>query len=99
MAFPINYASALGNLSSGNLTGATTLAYTLGLGVYAWFIVMFGTMAVVYIKTQSAGLTVFIGMLWFSVLQVTLGVVGDGIFYTLISLGLAFVLYQLWKGQ
>jgi len=96
MAFPISYSAATQNLTSGNLSGVATLAYTTPLGQYAWFLAIFATMIVVYIKTQSVGLTVFIGLLFFTVAQTMVGITGDSVFYTMIVIGVAILLFQVW---
>ena len=98
MAFPISYAAAYQNLTSGNLTGAAVLTYTTPLGAYAWFLVIFATMMITYIKTQSTGLTVFVGLILLTAAQTFIGIVGDSLFYTLIVLGLAILMFKLWKG-
>jgi hypothetical protein len=83
---------------SGNFTSASVQAYTLPLGAWAWFIAIFITMIAVYIKTQSTGATIIIGLLFLTLAQTFIGVVGSTLFYTLIVLGLAILLFKLWRG-
>jgi hypothetical protein len=97
----LNYSSALNNLTdaNGSLAQAAVNTYTTSLGPWAWFFVIFATMMAVYIKTQSTGLAVFVGLLFFSAAQLFVGLVGNTTFYVLIVLGLALLLFHFWRGQ
>jgi len=96
----LNYSSTWANLSSvnGSISTAVLNTYTISLGAYAWFLVIFATMIVVYLRTQSSGLAIFVGVLFFALAQAFVGLVGQGIFVLLVILGIAIMLYRLWKG-
>ncbi len=96
----LNYSSAYANLTdvNGSLVQAAVNTYTIPLGAWAWFLVIFATMMVVYIKTQSTGLMIFVGLIFFSLAQVFVGLVGQTTFYTIIVIGLAILLFRFWKG-
>lgn len=96
----LNYSSAWGNLTdlNGSITQAVINTYTIPLGSWIWFLAIFSTVMIVYIKTQSTGMAVFVGLLFFALAQSFVGLVGNSIFVIILILGLTFLLFRLWKG-
>lgn len=95
MAF--NYSSALELMQNGNMTDAVLATYTTPLGPYAWWLVLFATLLITYVKTQSTGLTTMIGMILLFGMKTYLGAVGDGMFWTLLVLGATILFVQFWR--
>lgn len=93
-----NYINLTNHLMDGNVTTAAVGTYSVALGAWAWFLAIFITMVAVYIKSQSTGTALIIGLLFFTVAQVFVGVVGNTVFYTLIVIGLAILLFKWWRG-
>lgn len=94
----LDYTTAINNLTAGNFSGAIVSTYTIPLGAYAWFFLAFLTLLMTYIKTQSAGMTSMVALLWAIAAKQYLGPVGDTIFYAVIVVALAIVMFKLWKG-
>lgn len=93
----INYTSAINLLNGGNTTQAVVATYTTPLGVYAWFLVTIATLIMVYIKTQSAGLTAMVGLVFLSAARFYLGIIGDGVFLTVMAFCIMIVIFRFWK--
>lgn len=92
------YDQAFQNLTSGNLTNAAVLTYTLPLGSFAWFFVIFVTLMVTYIKTQNFGITLILGVVMLAVLQTAVGLVGAGVFWAIIAISIAIILFRYTRG-
>lgn len=95
MAF--NYTPALELMQDGNITNAIISTYTTPLGAYAWWLVVLATLLITYIKTQSAGLTTMVGMVFLFGAKIYLGAIGDGMFWTLTILGGTILFVQFWR--
>lgn len=101
---PISYETAIANLTNGNVTEAVIMSYTIPLGSIAWLLLIFATMMATYIKTQSTGLSALVGMLSISALQgyttyFGTPILNDGMFFIIIVLGLAVLLFNFWKSR
>lgn len=94
----LNYTPAVQKFMAMNVTEAAVQVYTIPLGSFAWFLVIFATLIIVYIKTQSTALTSMIGILFLLFTKIYLGVIGDTLFYTLLVLSITIILYKVWKG-
>jgi hypothetical protein len=93
-----NYINLTNELMNGSITQAAVGTYTVAIGAWAWFLAIFITMIAVYIKSQSTGTALIIGLLFFTVAQTFIGIVGNTVFYTLIVIGLAILLFKWWRG-
>lgn len=93
----LNYSAAYNPLLAGNITDAVIATYYTPLGPYLWWIVVFGTLLITYIKTQSAGITTMIGIVLLFGLRFYLGAVGDFTFYIMLTIGGAILMFQFWN--
>lgn len=94
----LDYTPAIGNLTNGNITSAIVQTFTIPLGNYVWFLAIFVTLMLVYIKTQSVGVTVIIGVLFVTFAHSYLGIVGDSMFYVFMVVCVMVLLFKFWKG-
>ena len=92
----LDYTAAFANLTAGNFSGAVRLTYETPLGNFAWIAVIFTTLAMVYIKTQNAGTTMIVGLMWLFFYSTYIGVVGNFLFWGIFALCLTVALVQFW---
>lgn len=97
----MNYSSAWSNLSSvnGSIVQSAVNVYTTSLGTWVWFLAIFVTIMVVYIKTQSTGIAVFVGLMFFALAQSLVGLVGNTMFVIILIIGLTILLFDLFWGR
>lgn len=92
----LDYSTAFANLTAGNFSGAIIQTYETPLGSFAWIAAVFATLMMVYIKTQDAGVTSIVAILWLFFARFYLGVVGDLFFTAVLILGICVVLVRFW---
>lgn len=94
----LDYGPALTQFHQGNLTGATLLTYTTPLGTFFYFIILFATIAMVYIKTQSVAITAMASILLYLAMRAYVMFVGETVFFLTAVLCLTVLMFKLWKG-
>lgn len=90
-------------LTAGKFFDAVIASYTSILGAWFYFLILFLSMVMIYIKTTNFGTTVLTGMIilaGFLPFAATLSGVTFvlPLIYGLIVLGIAIILYKLFKG-
>lgn len=90
-------------ITQGDIMGAVLSSYTTTLDVYFYYLVLFMTMFMIYIKIQNFPNTILIGIIvggafipfaaTFSTFATVLGIV-----YFMIALMISIIFYRLFKG-
>lgn len=99
LTFPNNFTSAYNELVNGSVLRANTMAYEIAWGVWFWPLIYFLFLVMIALKSESPGPVVIYSVVGNVALGVYLIPQADKIFYVVLVLSLAMLLYKVFGSK